>query len=307
MNQEQNYLIVVAGPTAVGKTEISIALATWLQTEIISADSRQIYRQLQLGTAKPTTEQLKQVKHHFINELNIEQPFTAADFETQALQRLQLIFTNQKVAILCGGTGLYISAVCQGLDKIPDVALDKRDHFENLYKKQGLKCIQQLLKTRDPAYSKTIDLNNPRRIIRALSVIDVTGQTFSSFLQKPKEPRPFEILYLLMNQGRAILYEKINARVDQMINSGLEEEVLSLRPHMRLPSLQTVGYQEWNPYFAGKIDREEVIRLIKRNSRRYAKRQMTWFKKHGPWQSFRPDQLDDIKTFIGEKIKSIGL
>ncbi|NND35371.1 MAG: tRNA (adenosine(37)-N6)-dimethylallyltransferase MiaA [Saprospiraceae bacterium] len=304
MNHKRNYLIVVGGPTAVGKTSVAISLATNLKTEIISADSRQIYRQMNIGTAKPSADQLDRVQHHFINELDIDQPFTAADFEFQGLKRLQSVFIKNQVAILSGGTGLYIHALCHGLDKIPNIDSEVRNRFQTLYQDKGLVHIQQLLREKDPQYANTVDLQNHRRLIRALTVIDATGRPFSSFLSKGKDPRFFEPIYILLKMDRSKLYERINTRVDQMIAAGLEEEARGLQQHFDLTALQTVGYQEWGDYLKGDIDRAEVIRLIKRNSRRYAKRQLTWFRKHGLWQIFSPDDLNGIKDFISSRMQT---
>lgn len=300
VNHKSNYLIVVAGPTAVGKTDLVMSLATWLECEVISADSRQIYREMNIGTAKPAIQQLQEVKHHFIDELSVTESFTAADFEEQSLNRLAKIFTRHHVAILTGGTGLYIEALCHGLDKIPDVDLATRQYFESMYHNQGLAEIQRMLKDLDPEYAHRVDLNNHRRIIRALSVIKASGEKYSSFLQGKKVSRPFEIVSLLLTKERTLLYQKIDARVDAMIALGLEAEARSLQDHKTLPAMQTVGYQEWVPYFKDARDLQEVVRLIKRNSRRYAKRQITWLRKHGTYQTFRPDQLDQIKRFISE-------
>jgi tRNA dimethylallyltransferase len=296
-------LIVVAGPTAVGKTDLVMALASWLDCEVISADSRQIYREMNIGTAKPQKQQLEKVKHHFINERSVTESFTAADFEEQSLARLAKIFQERRMAILSGGTGLYIEALCRGFDKIPDVELATRNHFEQIWEEEGLMAIQNLLKDRDPEYSDLVDLNNHRRIIRALGVIETTGEKYSSFLKGEKYPRPFKTINILLAKDREVLYQNIEDRVDNMIAHGLEAEVASLQEFKKLTAMQTVGYQEWIPYFEGTYDVQEVIRLIKRNSRRYAKRQMTWFRKYGNWQTFRPDQQDQIKTFIKEAVQ----
>ena len=191
MNRKRNYLIIIAGPTAVGKTALAISLARWLNSEIISADSRQIYRQMNIGTAKPSLDELSQIPHHFINELNIDQSFTAADFEQRALERLKSIFAKKSVAIMSGGSGLYINALCHGLDPIPDINIEVRERYDHLYQDKGLSHIQKLIRDRAPDYATIVDLENPRRIIRALSVIEVTGKPFSSFLNKKKTPRSF--------------------------------------------------------------------------------------------------------------------
>ncbi|MBK8505415.1 MAG: tRNA (adenosine(37)-N6)-dimethylallyltransferase MiaA [Saprospiraceae bacterium] len=298
MKNESKYLIVIAGPTAAGKSDLAISLAGWLATEIISADSRQIYNELNIGTAKPSEKELDKVKHHFINELSVIQPFSAAQFETQGLSRLAKVFQYRNWAILCGGTGLYINALCSGLDQIPDVGPEVRQRFDLLFKSEGIEPLQQLLRQHDPEYADLVDIQNHRRLVRALAVMEVTGKPFSSFLQAKPQPRFFDTIRILLTEERTLLYQRIDDRVDQMISKGLEEEVRGLHHYSDLPALQTVGYQEWVPYFEGKIDKVEVIRLIKRNSRRYAKRQMTWFRKHGAWASFHHQDRDLIKAYI---------
>jgi len=298
VNKEPNYLIVVAGPTAVGKTNVAIQLAEWLQTEVISADSRQIYQELNIGTAKPTKEELDRVRHHFINEISISESFTASDFEKQSLERLELIFSMGKFAVVAGGTGLYIDALCKGLDDIPAVEPMVLQEIEALYAREGLECLQVLLRSKDPVYAATVDMQNPRRVIRALSVIEATGTPFSNFLTKSDRVRPFEIIKILLEEEREILYQRIDWRVDKMLEVGLEEEVSHLQQHRNKPAMQTVGYQEWMPFFDGTITRAEAIRLIKRNSRRYAKRQMTWFRRDNAWNRYKTDSIKAIKAFI---------
>ena len=298
MKNESKYLIVIAGPTAAGKSDLAISLAEQLATQIISADSRQIYKELNIGTAKPSEHDLERVKHHFINELSVIQPFSAAQFESQALSRLTTMFRNQNLAILCGGTGLYINALCFGLDEIPDVNPDIRQHFDLLFESEGIEVLQKLLRKQDPEYAQMVDMQNHRRLVRALGVMEVTGKPFSSFLGATPHTRFFKIIRILLTEDRTVLYKRIDDRVDQMILRGLEEEVRGLQHYRDLQALQTVGYQEWVPYFEGNIDREEVIRLIKRNSRRYAKRQMTWFRKHGEWASFSRRDTERIKSYI---------
>ena len=303
MNKKPNYLIVVAGPTAVGKTKLAIELAEWLQTDIISADSRQMYQELNIGTAKPTKEELDRVKHHFIDELSIKESFTVADFERHSLARLEEIFFSRRFAIVAGGTGLYINALCKGLDEIPTVEPSILKRLEDLFAEEGLQPLQDLIKSKDPIFAETVDLQNPRRIIRALSVIEASGRAFSSFLTKPGRVRPFQIIKILLEEDREILYQRIDRRVDQMLEIGLEDEARDLYQFAHRPAMQTVGYQEWWPYFDGKITSDEAIRLIKRNSRRYAKRQMTWFRKDKDWNRYKIDSIDSIKEFIANNTK----
>lgn len=302
MKKPAKYLIVVAGPTAVGKSNLALHLAEWLATDIISADSRQIYRDLNIGTAKPSEAELQRVHHHFINELSITETFSAALFEEQGLNRLEQIFEKHRVAILCGGTGLYIQALCRGFDQIPEVDLAIRNHLDTQFIEQGLKPLQALLTKHDPEYAKIVDMSNHRRVIRALSVINSTGMPFSTFLNTNPIPRSFECINILLTEERKTLYDRINQRVDQMLELGLEQEVDGLIPYQNQQALQTVGYQEWFPYFSGEIDKGEVIRLIKRNSRRYAKRQMTWFRKSDNWESFQRNDWNLIKKHIESQI-----
>lgn len=291
-------LIVIGGPTGVGKSQMAIKLAELLGTEIISADSRQVYQELNIGTAKPSQRDLQRVKHHLIDVLSITSRFTASDFEQQGLSILQQIFKDHDLAIVCGGTGFYIHALCYGLDEIPDVDPASRQKFDTLFENFGLQSLQDELQSKDPDYFQQVDVANSRRIIRALSVIEQTGQTYSSFLRQEPASRPFHVTGILLEEERHTLYDKINRRVDQMILDGLEDEVRSLLPWKTLPALQTVGYQEWFEFFEEKISRDEVIRLIKRNTRRYAKRQCTWFRKHGKWTSFAPTQMDAIHSHL---------
>ncbi|MCL4116260.1 UNVERIFIED_CONTAM: hypothetical protein GTU68_048571, partial [Idotea baltica] len=302
---ETNYLIVIAGPTGVGKTNVAITLAEWLDTEIISADSRQIYQELNIGTAKPGKNELNRVRHHFIHEISIEESFTAADFERQSLERLATIFALRKFAIVAGGTGLYIDALCKGLDEIPTVDPKILERLEALMAAEGLERLKAMLIARDPVYAKSVDMHNPRRIIRALSVIEETGTPFSSFLRKSDRVRPFEIIKILLEEERETLYARIDQRVEDMLEAGLENEVRSLEKFGSIPAMQTVGYQEWVPYFKGDISRGEAIRLIKRNSRRYAKRQMTWFRRDQDCRGYKSDDIKSIKAYIAKITKSL--
>lgn len=303
MNKESKYLIVIAGPTAVGKSDMAVSMAEWLSTEIISADSRQIYRQMNIGTAKPTDEQLAWIKHHFINELDITESFSAAHFEMEALKRLRLIFKTQQVAILCGGTGLYINALCSGLDKIPDVDIELRQELDDQFHREGLQYLQQQIITKDPKYASIVDMQNHRRLIRALGVIQMTGEPFSSFLNATPQARFFNPVKILLTDDRKNLYQKINNRVDKMIDSGLEDEVSALWAYRDTQAMQTVGYREWFDHFEGVRSREETIELIKRNSRRYAKRQMTWFRKHYDCSSFPYTAENEIREYIISALK----
>lgn len=272
-------LIVVCGATASGKTSLAINLAIKHNTEIISADSRQFFREMNIGTAKPSTLELAQVPHHFINSLSIHQEYSAGEFEKDALQVLRQLFKTHDTVILVGGSGLYIDAVCRGFDDLPKSKI-ARELLQNQLDKQGLQSLVDELHQVDSSYAQILDTSNKQRVIRALEVYRASGKPYSTFIKKQKENRPFAIQYIGIEWERQQLYKRINTRVDDMMANGLEEEARSLYSLRQLNSLQTVGYQEFFDYFDKKITKEEAIRLIKRNSRRYAKRQLTWFRKY---------------------------
>ncbi len=302
MRDNKKFLVVIAGPTAIGKSSLALELADRLSTEIISADSRQIYRGLDIGTAKPTHDELVRFKHHFVDSHDVHERFTAADFEDEAIAIMAKLHRERSTVIACGGTGLYLRALMEGLDQIPTVPPEVRIEFDELYRVSGIQTLQQELAKRDPAYYASVDVHNHRRLIRALSVIKYTGQPFSGFHRKTPKERPFEILPILLHLDRSLLYARINQRVDQMIQAGLEAEAQKYQAQANLPALQTVGYQEWFPYFEGVYDKEETIRLIKRNTRRYAKRQMTWFKKYGSWRFFPSTDWQGITGYINQSL-----
>ena len=272
-------LIVIAGPTAVGKTAAAIKLARQLNTEIISADSRQFYREMSIGTAKPDAEELSQAKHHFIDSHSITENFTVGDFEKQALQLLDELFKTHDNVIMVGGSGLFIQAVTQGFDDLPTANPAIRERLNQLFAERGIEYLQDKLKTADPYYYQEVDLNNPQRLIRALEVFEATGKPFSSYRKAIRNRRPFETVKIALNLPREILYDRINQRVDLMVKRGLIEEVRALLPYRHLNALNTVGYSELFDYFDGKIDLDTAISLIKQNTRRFAKRQLTWFRK----------------------------
>jgi tRNA dimethylallyltransferase len=272
-------LIVIAGPTAVGKTAAAIKLAQKLNTEIISSDSRQFYREMSVGTAKPDAKELAQAKHHFIDSHSITENFTVGDFEKGALQLLDELFKTHDQVIMVGGSGLFIQAVTQGFDDLPtaDPTIRKRLNQELIDK--GLGYLQQRLKEADPDYHDQVDLNNPQRLIRALEVFEATGKPFSSYRKAATNARPFESIKIVLNLPREELYDRVNRRVDIMLEQGLVEEVRFLLPYRHLNALNTVGYSELFDYFDGKTDLQTAIDLIKQNTRRFAKRQLTWFRK----------------------------
>lgn len=270
--------IIIAGPTAAGKTAEAIRLALSLDTEIISADSRQCYRELKIGVARPTAEELATVPHHFIANHSIEENITAAAFEEEALACLEEIFKKHDHAIVCGGTGLYIKALVEGLDEIPQVPAEIRKKIRENMDQGGIKTLRENLLALDPGYAEKGDVNNVNRMMRALEVIVHTGNPIRQYQKGSKAVRDFSVEYRIIQPQREILYERINKRVDGMIELGLEEEVQSLLPYQQSVALQTVGYQEFFDFFAGKISRESAINKIKQHTRNYAKRQMTWFR-----------------------------
>ncbi len=287
----QKTLIAVAGPTAVGKTALCLSLARHFNTEIVSADSRQFYREMNIGTAKPTPEELGQVPHHLVNSLSIQQSYDVKQFETDALAAIDAIFEKSNVAIAAGGSGLFIKTLCEGIDEMPSADPAIRQNLEKQLDTQGLEALTGQLKTLDPTYYRQVDLANPQRILRALEVCIATGQPYSYFRKENKKGaealnRPFSIIKIGLERERNELYERINLRVDEMLDNRLLEEARQLYPYRHLNALQTVGYQEIFGYLDNNYDWEEAVRLIKRNSRRYAKRQLTWFKKDEAMQWF---------------------
>ena len=301
MSHSDKTLIVIAGPTAVGKTALSIELALKLKAEIISGDSRQFYKETELGTAKPDQEELTSVKHHFINTLSIHDHYTVADFEKDFLKKSQELFQKMDVLLLVGGSGLFIKAACEGLDDLPDIDDEIRKSIQLDIEQNGLEQAVEKLKALDPEYCKNADLKNPRRVSRALEVITQTGKTFSSFRTSEKKQRPFNIIKIALEDDRDKLYKRIDERMDLMIEAGLFEEAETLHPYKELNALQTVGYSEIFGYLDGHYDKKEAVRLLKRNSRRYAKRQFTWFKKDTAFNWFTQPTIQQLLEFIEQK------
>ena len=297
-------LIVIGGPTAVGKTTVAIALAKWLGTEIISADSRQIFREMEIGTAKPSRQELAEVKHHLVGSHSITVPYSAAAYCEEALNLMEELSKKYEHLILCGGSGLYIKAVCEGLHEIPDVDPEIRVSLNRGFAAHGLEWLQQQMRQLDPEYFATMDQQNPQRIIRALEVKLGTGLSIGSFHNQPKVVRPFSVIKIGLERPRSILYDAIDRRVDSMVEAGLFAEAEKLYPYRDLNALRTVGYQEIFDYMEGKYDREEAIRLLKQHSRQYAKRQLTWFKRDPEFTWFHPDDLPRIYEFVVQTIRS---
>lgn len=288
------HLLVVGGATATGKTALAIRLAQHFGTEILSADSRQFYREMNIGTAKPSPAELAAVRHHFVDSLSVGDDFSVGDFECDALAVLEKLFLKKNMAVLVGGSGLYLRAVCEGLDLFPEISVETKKQVEAGEKTGGLAWLQTELAQRDPVYFQTVDSHNPARLRRALEVCLETGSPYSSFRQNKKKERPFRPVYILLELPRPELYARIETRVDAMIAGGLEAEARSLLPWRHRPALRTVGYEEWFDFFDGKISRDKAIEKIKQHTRNYAKRQATWFRKHGEWQVFHPNDWAGI-------------
>lgn len=291
-------LLVVAGPTAVGKTALCVQLAKTFQTDVVSADSRQLYRELSIGTAKPTPDEMEGVRHHFINSHSITDSVNAGRYERECLTLLSELFQETDIVILSGGTGLYINAVCFGLDDIPSVEPALREHLFARLQEEGLAVLQDELRNVDPVYAQSADLQNPIRVTRALEVCLTTGQPYSSFRRQQTAERPFRSVMIALERPRDELYARIDTRMDAMLTAGLVDEVRSLLPYRHLPALQTVGYQEVFPYLDGVYDYDEMVRLLKRNSRRYAKRQLTWFRNQGNYTWVSPNDEEEILKYM---------
>lgn len=291
---EGKHLIVLAGPTASGKTATAIKLAKAFDAEIISADSRQFYKELSIGTAAPTAEELAQVKHHFVHNLSIEDKYDVADYERDVLEFLKQYFNTKNVAIMTGGSGLFIDAVCNGLDSMPDISEEVRDRVSKMLETDGIEALQKEVEKVDNEYYQVVDRQNPRRLQRALEVYYQTGRPYSAFRQRNVAKRDFEIIKLAILWDRDKLIERINQRVDMMMQQGLLDEVKSVYQKRHLNSLNTVGYKELFDYLDGKCTLEQAVEQIKINTRQYAKRQMTWLRKNGDYQWFTIDEVEII-------------
>ena len=299
------HLITIIGPTAIGKTNLAIKIADYFKTEIVSADSRQFYKEMNIGTAKPSNSELNSIKHHLINNKSINDNYNISDYEKDALKSIKSIFNKNDAAILVGGSGLYINTVLYGLDEIPGISDEIRNSLYLDLELKGIKKLQEELKLLDPASYSDIDINNPRRLIRALEVSISTGKSYSSFLKKKKKKRDFNIIVLGINQERSELYNKINTRVDNMIESGLINEVKELYNLKGLNALNTIGYREVFNYIEDKYSLDECINEIKKNTRRYAKRQLTWFKSIDRVEWITPEyDFEKIIAYINNLIRN---
>ncbi len=295
---KDKHLVVIAGPTASGKTATAIKVAKALGTEIISADSRQFYKELPIGTAAPTPEEQAEVQHHLIHNLNVEDKYDVADYEQDVLDLLKKLFVNHDAVVLTGGSGLFIDAVCKGLDSIPDISEEVRNKVDELYKKGGLIALQNEVERLDPEYYNIVDKYNPRRLQRAVEVCYQTGLTYTSFRKNTVKQRDFNMIKVALLWERSELINRINKRVEIMVNEGLVEEAKSMYPKRHLNSLNTVGYKELFEYFDGKASLNEAIENIKINTRQYAKRQMTWLRKNNDYKWFTIDEQEDMLKYI---------
>jgi len=291
-------VLLITGPTAVGKTSLAIQLAKQFHTEIISADSRQCYKEITIGVAKPSAEELQEVKHHFINSHSIHENLNAAAFEEYALSAAAEIFQQHDIAVMVGGTGLYIKAFCEGMDDIPAVDETIRKQLQNDYQQQGIEWLQEQLQTNDPLFAKEGEMQNPQRMLRALEVVLSTGQSILQYRKGEKRKRNFNIIKIGLDLPREELYQRINHRVDIMMEHGLLDEAKSVYPLRHLNALQTVGYRELFDFFAGNSTLKQAIDKIKQNSRHYAKRQLTWFKRDEEMKWFHPSNTSQIQDYI---------
>ncbi len=296
-------LIVLIGPTGVGKTELSLKIAEKYHTSIISSDSRQLYADLKIGTAAPTSRQLQRVKHFFVGTLQLTDYYSAAQYESEVLETLDKLFAHNPIQVMTGGSMLYIDAVCKGIDDIPTVDKETRELMLHRYETEGLEQLCAELKLLDPEYYSIVDLKNYKRVIHALEICYMTGKTYTSFRTQTHKERPFNILKVGLCREREELYERINRRVDQMIDEGLIDETKAVYPYKHLNSLNTVGYKELFNYLDGKWTLPFAIEKIKQNTRIYSRKQMTWFKRDPEISWFHPDDYEQIMTFINQKIQ----
>lgn len=296
-------LLVVVGPTGSGKTDLSIRLALHYAAPVLSTDSRQVYRGMPIGTAQPSADQLQAVEHHFIASHDLKDNLSCGEYEVQALARLEQLFTTHDYVVAVGGSGLYVRALCEGMDDLPQADESLRAELNRRLTDEGVESLAVQLRELDPVYYETVDRSNPARVVRALEVCLQTGRPYSEQRTGERRLRPFEIVKIGIDLPREVLYDRIDRRVDQMLADGLEAEARALYPYRTLNALQTVGYREFFDYFDGRIGYDEAVELIKRNSRRYAKRQLTWFRRDSEIRWFRPDDDDAILEYIGSEAR----
>ena len=299
-----NTLIVITGPTAVGKTELCLRIAEKFNIPVINADSRQIFRGMQIGTAATTPEQRKRVRHYFVDLLELDEYYNASMYEQDVMKLLYSMFKDKDnaIALLTGGSMMYIDAVCNGIDDIPTISDEVRLLYKQRLEKEGLTTLLQELKVKDPQYYDFVDKNNPRRVVHGLEICHQTGRTYSSFRVKEKKQRPFRIIKIALNRDREELYSRINRRVDEMIENGMVEEARLLLPYRSLNALNTVGYKELFRYFDGEWTMEEAIERIKGNTRRYARKQLTWYKKDNDIVWFDAAETDKVFMYLVDKL-----
>ncbi len=300
-NSPQKYLVTVAGPTAVGKTALSIRLARDLGTEIISADSRQFFRELSIGTAKPTPEELMQAKHHFVDSHSISEVYSAGDFERDALLLLDDLFQKHDIVVMTGGSGFYVKAVLEGLDDLPAPLPGLRESLMQKLNDNGLPSLQEEIRRIDPGFAATTEIANPQRVVRALEVFHTSGTPISQLKIKNTRSRPFRAVNVALDRDRAELYQRIDQRMETMLQEGLVEEAKSVIAYRDHHALKTVGYREVYSYLDGEYDEKEMVRLLKQNSRRYAKRQLTWFRHQGNFEWFHPEEYGRILEYVREQ------
>ena len=295
-------LLVIIGPTGVGKTELSLQMAEFFRTCILNADSRQLYRDIPIGTAAPTAQEKDRVRHYFVGTLGLEEYYSAAQYEADVMSLLQKKFEEHDVVVMSGGSMMYIDAVCQGIDDIPTVDDETRIRMKERYEKEGLEPLAAELRLLDPEYYAICDIKNPKRVVHALEICYMTGKTYTSFRVKTQKKRPFRIMKIGLSREREELYGRINTRVDKMMEDGLLGEARKVYPFRVCNSLNTVGYKELFKYFDGEWTLDLAVEKIKRNSRVYSRKQMTWFKKDEQTKWFHPDQLEEIKSYILEHL-----
>ena len=299
-------LIILIGPTGVGKTELSLSIAERYKTDIVSADSRQLYADLKIGTAAPTTDQLARVNHHFVGTLKLTDYYSAAQYEAEVIKKLDELFKKHEVVLLTGGSMMYVDAVCKGIDDIPTVDNETRELMMKRYEEEGLERLCAELKLLDPEYYAQVDLKNPKRVIHALEICYMTGKTYTSFRTQTKKERPFNIIKVGLRRDREELYNRINRRVDIMMEDGLLDEARSVYEFKSLNSLNTVGYKEMFNYLDGVWELPFAIEKVKQNSRIYSRKQMTWFKRDEEIAWFHPDQHDEIFAYIDKRLSAVN-
>jgi tRNA dimethylallyltransferase len=301
-NTKNKYLIVVLGPTASGKTALAVDIAKAFNTEVVSADSRQFYKEMKIGTARPSDEELQGVPHHLLGHISVNNSYNAGNFEKEALTILDTIYKKSNIAVLCGGSGMYVNALCYGMDELPEQDENVRDELILLYKEKGIEGLQEKLKILDPDYYHQVDICNPQRLMRALEVCIISGKPYSKLREGKKKERDFNIIKIGIDRSREDLYKRINARVDLMFEQGLLDEVEKLQEFQHLNALQTVGYSELFEYLKGNCSIEQAKENIKQNTRRFAKRQLTWYRRDTEINWFKPNETNSVVHFIKEKI-----